>query len=124
MDPVKYTLKIQQFSLIAAAVCFVGVGIGLTSLDPFTSQWAVWAVLTVLFVGLTALMTLLSFWWAFSVKKEILNITEVNQVVYQSLIASALVIFILVLQITRQLNTWLLIMSLTMYAGYQMWLRT
>lgn len=121
MNPVEYTLNLQRLFVILAGLSFAGVASMLVFLNPNDNSLYVWGVLILGLVLLTSFISLMAFWWFFSVRKEILSIPEVNQIVYQSLVSGAALILLLVMQQTGQLNFWSGMLILAVYAFYEVW---
>lgn len=121
MNPVEYTIALQRLFFITAGSSFLGLASIMVFLDPTDSLYYVYAFLGVLFLFTLSLITLLAFWWFFSMKKEILTIAQVNKIVGQSTISSGLIIAVLALQQTRQLTLWSGLIIIVCYALYQLW---
>jgi hypothetical protein len=121
MDPVEYTLNLQRLFVILAGLSFAGGSAMLVFLDPKVNSLYVWGFLGLCLIFLTSLISLLAFWWFFSIRKEILTIVQVNQVVYQSLISASVLVLLLVMQQTGQLNFWSGCLVLIVYMFYELW---
>jgi hypothetical protein len=121
MNPVEYTLLTQRLFAILTGLSFVGLSAILVFLDPYQNSLYIWAFLAVFLIFLTGIITLLAFVWFFTIRKEILSITQVNQVIYQSLISSAVVVFAVVMNQTQQLNIWTAILLIVCYLFYFLW---
>jgi hypothetical protein len=121
MNPVEYTIALQRFFLILAGTSFLGLALIMVFLDPTVNLYYIFIFLGILFLLLISLITLLAFWWFFSIKKEILTIPQVNQLVSQSTISSGMIVMVLALQQTRQLTLWSGLIIIICYALYQLW---
>jgi hypothetical protein len=122
MNPVQYTLNVQRTLLIATSLGFIGISAILVFLNPYENEQYVWLLLGVLSIFLASLLSLLSFWWFFSIQKRILTIIQVNQLVYQSIITSGVLVLLLVMQQTRQLNIWSGVLVFIVYFFYELWI--
>jgi hypothetical protein len=68
-----------------------------------------------------------SFWlgssfWIFKIKKKILTVSEINSLIYNSLVSSSLLVYILVLIQTDKFNLVWAIGLTIFYSLYQIWL--
>jgi hypothetical protein len=122
MNPVEYTINLQRFLLLSCGFSFVGLSSLLVFVDPFENKVYIWAFLAVVAVFLTSIVSLLAFWWFFTIRKQILPIYQVNQLVYQSMMTSAVVILLLVMQQTAILNLWTGVLVLVIYILYELWI--
>lgn len=121
MDQVEYALNVQRLSLLGAGGGFLILAAIVGLLDPYSNQYYIFGFLGVIFFFLTSLIILLIFGWVSVIKREVLSIFEVNQVVYQSLISSCVIVFIIALNQTAQLNAWTLILTISSYLIYWIW---
>ncbi len=121
MNPVEYTIALQRLFFITSGASFLGLAAMVVFLDPTKSFTYIYAFLGVLFLFLISIIVLLAFWWFFSIKKEILTVTQVNKIVGQSVISSAMILATLALQQTRQLTLWTGLFLIICYVLYQIW---
>jgi len=124
MNPVEYTLNLQRVLVILGALGFVSLSLILVFLDPNQNSLYIWVFLSILLIFSTSLISLLAFWWFFSVRKEILSVNQVNNLVYQSLITGAIVVLLIVMNQTKQLNIWTAILVIITYIFYQLWINS
>jgi len=82
MNAVEYTLVIQKLFSVMAGLSFIAVCAQLVFLDPFKSNLYVWGILLSALIFITSFLALFSFWWFFSIKKDILRISQVNNLIY------------------------------------------
>lgn len=122
MNQVEYTLMLQRVCMVCTGLSFVAMSGLLVFTDPNTNPAWVWFFLGLLAVFLTGFFSLLCFWWYFGLRKEILAIPEVNQLVYQSCVSATVLVFALVLQQTGQLTIWTGSLIAAVYAIYWLWL--
>jgi hypothetical protein len=121
MDQVEYALNVQRISLLSAGAGFLILASIVGLLDPYSNDYYIYLFLSVLFLFLTSLIILLIFGWVSLIKKTVLNIFEINQVVYQSLISSTVIVFVIALNQTNQLNIWTLTLTMASYIIYWIW---
>lgn len=121
MNAVEYTLVIQKLFSVLAGLSFIAVCAQLVFLDPFRSNLYVWGILLSALIFITSFLALFSFWWFFSVKKDILRISQVNNLIYNSLISACIPILLIVMNQTKQLNFWSGILVLVAYIIYFLW---
>ena len=121
MNAVEYTLNIQKLFTVLCGLSFVAISAQLVFLDPTVSGLYIWGFLLAFLIFLTSLISLLSFWWFFSLKKEILSVVQVNHLIYQSLVSSCIPILFIVMNQTGQLNLWSGILVFVAYCIYFLW---
>ncbi len=121
MNPVEYTISLQRLFLITAGASFFGICCMLVFIDPTENINYVFVFLAILFLFFVSIITLIGFWWFLSIKKEILTVSQVNKIVGQSCISSAIIVMTLSLQQTQQLNIWTGLLTLVCYSLYQVW---
>lgn|GEM_PF-863253 len=121
MNAVEYTLVIQKLFSVMAGLSFIAVCAQLVFLDPFKSNLYVWGILLSALIFITSFLALFSFWWFFSIKKDILRISQVNNLIYNSLISGCIPILLIVMNQTKQLNFWSGILVLVAYIIYFLW---
>lgn len=124
MNPVEYTLNLQRVLVILASLGFVSLSLILVFLDPNQNSLYIWIFLTILLIFSTSVISLIAFWWFFSVKKEILSVVQVNNLIYQSLITGGVLILLLVMNQTKLLNIWTALLVLVTYIFYQLWINS
>jgi hypothetical protein len=69
-DPIEYTLRVQRVLLVLFATSFFGLSLILNLIQP--DKYNIWLFLLVSCVFLTTILSLIGFWWVFSIKKIIL----------------------------------------------------
>jgi hypothetical protein len=121
-DPVIYTIFCQRFFAILGGLFFFLFCFGIVNLNPFDENYYIWIFLSLGWACLSTLLVLISFWWVFSIKKIILEIVEVNKLIYNSWILSLSIFFVLVLYVTNFLSILTLFGVLTSYVLYRIWL--
>jgi hypothetical protein len=124
MNPVEYTINLQRFLLLICGLSFAGLASVLVFLDPYENKLYIWAFLGVIFIFMTSVISLLAFWWFFTVQKQILPIVVVNGLVYQSMVASGILVLLLVMQQTSLLTIWTGILVLVVFMLYEIWINT
>jgi hypothetical protein len=124
MNPVQYTINLQRFLLLACGVSFAGLSAILVFLDPYENKFYIIGFLIALFIFLTSVISLLAFWWFFTIQKQILPIVTVNGLVYQSLMSAGITILLLVMQQTGLLTIWTGLLVLIVYILYEIWINT
>jgi hypothetical protein len=124
MNPIDYTLTLQRILAILTGVSFFSIISILVFLNPAENFWYIFVFLAFLSVFFTSIITLVSFWWVFSIRKKVLRVSQVNDIVYQSIILSMILIFVLVLNQTEQLNLFTVVSLLTTYFFYHLWIKT
>ena len=83
MNVVEYTLAIQKLFTVLTGLSFVAISAQLVFLDPNSNALYIWSFLLSIVIFLCSVISLLAFWWFFSVRKEILSIQQVNHLIYQ-----------------------------------------
>ncbi len=121
MNPVEYSIALQRLFFITAGTSFLALAAIMVFLDPTLNLAYVYLFLAVLFLFLLSLIVLLAFWWFFTLKKEILTVSQVNKILGQSLISSGVIITVLAMQQTRQLTIWTGLFIIICYLLYQIW---
>lgn len=124
MNQVEYTLLIQKIFLIATSGSFLGLSALLVFVDPYDNPSYIWAFLFLLLIFLSGLITLLFFWWFFSVRKKILTISQVNNSIYQSVVSATVIITLIALNQTDQLNLISAMVVGSLYLLYWFWSAT
>jgi len=120
-NPIQYTLYIQQLSVGSFIVSSIILLSLLFLADPTSGFWVMASFLFFLGIILTSIANLFAFWWFFFFKKEIISISQVHKIVGQSLISSVILISLLVMQQTKQLNIATFIVLCAIYLLYQAW---
>lgn len=124
LGPVEYTIFIQRIFFVGAIISFIAFILMMVLLDPTQSIYYMYAFLILLFLFLISIISLIAFWWVFSIRKQILTVYQVNQLVGQSVISSAVVITTLVMHQTKQLNLWTGLFIIGCYGLYQIWVNS
>ncbi|MEM1312089.1 MAG: hypothetical protein AAGF07_01345 [Patescibacteria group bacterium] len=124
MNPVEYTINLQRLLLLSCGFSFVGLSTLLVFVDPYENNIYIWAFLGVLTVFLTSIISLFTFWWYFTIRKQILPIYQVNQLVYQSMVTAGITVLLLVMQQTQVLTIWRGILVLICYILYELWINS
>lgn len=119
---IDYTLGLQRILLILSGVSFVVILGIFVYLDPYQNSLYIWLFLASFFLFLTSSLTLLSFFWFFTIKKMILTIREVNRLVYQSGVSSGVLILLMVTKQVGQFNIWTALLVIFGYTCYQLWI--
>lgn len=121
-DPIAYTIFCQQLFAILAGLSFFLFCIIIVSLNPFDTNIYIWPFLISGWMSLSTLLVLINFWWVFSIKKIILEIVEVNKLIYNSWVVSLVVFFLLTLYVTNFLSLITIFGVLMSYILYRIWL--
>lgn len=127
MNPIQYTVRLQRIVALMVGVSFLGLSAVLTFTNPYdpnSGVFAFWLFLAVVFVFLACTTLLLAFWWVFAVQKQILMVSQVNQLVYQSLVSSAFLLTAFILNHTQNLNIVNFLVLLAVFAMYYWWSKT
>ena len=124
MNQIDYTLVVRRWSLVALLVGLAGFGYILFFLDPAGSQAYTWAFLLALALTLAAGINLVAIWLFFYSQKKILSIAQTNNLLYQSVITSATLTLVLVLQVTGFFNVFSMLVVAISYALYQVYANT
>jgi hypothetical protein len=120
-DPIEYTLRVQRVLLVLFATSFFGLSLILNLIQP--DKYNIWLFLLVSCVFLTTILSLIGFWWVFSIKKIILETTEVNKLLYNSFTLSILTLFLLILNLVNKLNSNYILAVLIVYILYRVWIQ-
>lgn len=121
MNQIEYTLLVQRILFALTGLSFFGICSTLVFINPYQSSYGIWLVLFCVFLGLNGVISLLWFWWVFAIKKQILLASQVNDILYISLITSSVSIVIISLYHTQQLNRLNFAVVLAMYILYILW---
>jgi hypothetical protein len=121
MNPIQYVKRMRIWLLSILVISFITGSSIVISLDPFINNLYIFAFLLTLFVFLTCLVGLLALWWFFDERRKLLTTTQINQILYQSLITSGVVVTVLVLNQTSQLSFVSITLVLGAYLLYQLW---
>lgn len=108
MDPVEYSLLLQKAFSILSGICFFGLTLMLSVVDPIAWPQALYVLLIVCFLFIWSILVLLNFWWYTSIRKIILPSQGINYVVLRQGLLAVLLIFSLTFIITKMLNIGLL----------------
>jgi len=122
-DPIGYTIQVQRILLLTFGLSFLSLAVLLSLFDPYNNNFYIGVLFFLLLIFASSLFTLINFWWIFSIQKKILEITEVNKVLYHAGFVSALLIGLLVLQITQFLDNFYFLGFLVSYCFYRLWMR-
>jgi hypothetical protein len=121
MNPIRYVKKLRIWLISTLLLSMVGGFFIITLLDPSLNNLYIFAFLSTLMVFLTCLVSILGLWWFFDERRRLLNISQINQIVYQSLITSSIVVCALVMNQTNQLNLISVMILIGGYLLYQLW---
>jgi hypothetical protein len=121
MNPIRYVKKLRIWLISTLLLSMVGGFFIITLLDPSLNNLYVFAFLSTLMVFLTCLVSILGLWWFFDERRRLLSISQINQIVYQSLITSSIVVCALVMNQTNQLNLISVMILIGGYLLYQLW---
>lgn len=127
MNPVTYTLNLQRICIAFASSGFCVICFILATVNPYNStvpDFFIWLFLTLLILVLSSTFTLLVSWWVFSIQKQVLDIPEVNQIVYQSIVTSGMLVLVLVMFQTNQLSIWSTAFVTITYILYEVWINS
>lgn len=127
MNPVTYTLNLQRICIAFAGFGFCVICFILATVNPYNStatEFFIWFFLTLLILVLSSAFTLLASWWIFSIQKQVLDISEVNQIGYQSIVTSGMIVLVLVMFQTDQLSIWSTAFITITYILYEVWINS
>jgi hypothetical protein len=121
MNPIQYVKKLRIWLLLISFLSLSGEFLIVTFLDPLINNLYIFAFLSTLLIFLTCFISFLGLWWFFDERRRLLNITQINQIIYQSLITSVIGVCALVMNQTNQLNIVSAMILLGSYFLYQLW---
>ena len=122
MTPINYVLLLQKWSLISFGVSLGALLILLNTVSPYSNPSAIWIFLcTAWVIGSSSFLLGVSF-WVFKIQKKLLTVAEINSLVYNSLVSSSILVYILVLIQTDKFNLIWAIGITFFYSIYQIWL--
>ena len=124
LDPVEYAIILQRVFFAVLGVSFILIVLLMVIFDPTVSTFYIYAFLILLYLFLFSGISLLSFWWFFSIKKSILSPGQINQLIGQSLISSIVLVTLVVMHQTKQLNIYSGGVLLLSYGLYQLWVNS
>ncbi|MEI6729084.1 MAG: hypothetical protein WCK98_05570 [bacterium] len=122
MDQVDYTLLCERIIALIGGVAFLALCCILGFTDPSQTQLFLALFLVNLYLLLFAVTSMVGFWWVFSIKKQILDIDQVNKLLFRSGTISLIGILILVLNFTSSLNLLGLFSIILALVSYLIWL--
>ena len=121
MNSIKYIKNLRRWMIgVVLFSFFAGVSTVLT-LDPTINYLYIFGFLLILLLFLTSSISVVALWWFFDERRRLLTISQINQIVYQSLITSTVVVCVLVMNQTGQLSLASGILVLGCYLLYQLW---
>jgi hypothetical protein len=121
MNPIQYVKNLRIWLLFIMITSFVGAAAMIFMLDPTINNLYIFAFLLILLVFLTSFVGILGLWWFFDERRRLLTISQINQIIYQSLITSSVTVCILVMSQTNQLTVVSATIVLGCYILYQLW---
>jgi hypothetical protein len=121
MNPIKYVKKLRIWLGFATIFSFIVGFFIVSSLDPYLNNLYIFAFLATMLIFLTCLVSLLGLWWFFDERRKLLRISQINQIIYQSLITSTIAVCTLVLNQTNLLNIVSAMILIGSYLLYQLW---
>ncbi|MBC7472100.1 MAG: hypothetical protein H7196_02455 [candidate division SR1 bacterium] len=121
MNPIQYVKRLRIWLASILIVSLVGGFSIVTYLDPLINNLYIFAFLSTLMIFLMSFISLLGLWWFFDERRKLLSISQINQIIYQSLITSAVTICALVMNQTNQLNFTSITILFISYFLYQLW---
>jgi hypothetical protein len=124
MNPISYVRNLKNWLTFSTIVSFFGLFAMVIYLDPTADSKYIVAFLTLFILFLTSSISLLGLKIYFSPKKRLLTILQINQIVYQALISSAVVTAALVMSQTGQLNILTALLLIGGYSLYQLWINS
>ena len=121
MNSIKYIKNLRRWMIgVVLLIFFAGASTVLT-LDPTINYLYIFGFLLILLLFLTSSISVVALWWFFDERRRLLTISQINQIVYQSLITSTVVVCVLVMNQTGQLSLASGILVLGCYLLYQLW---
>jgi hypothetical protein len=124
MSPLQHVFILRIW--LAIVLCASGAGIAamLVLLDPTINMLYIFGFLFLLFTGTTSGVSLLGLWWFSRDSKRLLTVSQVYQIVYQSIVCGLVAVLLLVLAHTAQLTIFSGSLVLIAYILYQLWIRS
>ena len=122
MDQVDYTLLCERIIALIGGGAFLAICFILGFTDPSQTQFFLVLFLVNLYLLVFAVTSMIGFWWVFSIKKQIIDIDQVNKLLFRSGTISLVAIFILVLNFTSNLNLLSLLFIILAFILYFIWL--
>lgn len=122
MDQVDYTLLCERVIALVGGAAFLAICFIIGFTDPSQSQLYLVLFLLSLFLFVFAITSMVGFWWVFSIKKQILDIDQVNKLLFRSGTVTLLGILVLVLNFTSNLNLLTLLFVIFGLVCYFIWL--
>jgi hypothetical protein len=122
MDQVDYTLLCERIIALIGGGAFLALCFILGFTDPSQTQFFLVLFLVNLYLLFFAVTSMVGFWWVFSIKKQIIDIDQVNKLLFRSGTISIVTILILVLNFTGNLNLLSLLSTALALVCYLIWL--
>lgn len=124
MNPIQYTILVQRTLLFLFGGAFFAIAAILSLVDPSQGVGVLTVMLLVVFIFISSVFALASFWWFFSIKKLVLTTNQVNKILGQSVVNSGIIVSLLALNQTGQLDLWSGLILLVCYVFYQIWINS
>jgi hypothetical protein len=121
MNPIQYVKTLRIWLFISMVLSTLGGVAMVLSLDPTINNLYIFGFLALLLIFLTSFVGVLGLWWFFDERRRLLTISQINQIIYQSLITSCVAVCVLVMNQTNQLNIVSGSIVLGCYFLYQLW---
>jgi hypothetical protein len=122
MDQVDYTLLCERIIALMGAIAFLCICVILGFTDPAQTQFFLILLLSSITILLFAITSMVGFWWVFSIKKQIIDVDQVNKLLLRSGTISFVGVFVLVLNFTGNLNLLTLLFTILALVCYFIWL--
>ncbi len=124
MNPIEYKNLIKKwfwFQLLISIAMFVVI---VVLLNPNANQLYIWAFMIDSVVVIFSILAIISLTFFEKKKDRTLTIANTNQIIYQSLISSSVIITIMVLGQTNNLNILSFGLVIFCYVLYQIWINS
>ena len=122
MDQVEYTLLCERIIALGGGLAFFGICALLGFADPSQTQIYLGLFLVCLAILTFAVISMFCFWWVFSIKKQILDIDQVNKLLFRSSTISVAAVLVVVLNFTGNLNPLNLLLLALGIVFYYVWI--
>ncbi len=124
MNPIAYVSLLRKYLMGTGLISFVGIVLLILLVDPTINNLYIVGFLICVMAFLTSFLSLGGLWWFFDERNRLLPLTHINQILYQSLFSSSIVVLMLVLSQTNQLNIITTTLVLFVYLLYQFWINS
>lgn len=106
MDQIEYTISLQRILAITGAIGFFSLCLVTVFNSPYDNKNYIWLVLLLIWTVLTAIFSLIGYWWVFAIKKKIISILESNLIVSKAAFASISVVYGITYYSSKNIDIW------------------